>query len=73
VRTSRYTYMRYQDGWIELYDRRHDPKELSSVAHDPRYAQIASMLAHRTHVLAGCNGPVDCNRAFRPLPPPLPS
>ncbi|HET6938614.1 MAG TPA: sulfatase [Nocardioides sp.] len=73
VRTRRYTYMRYQDGWIELYDRRRDPQELSSVAFDPRYARIATMLAHRTRVLARCNGPVDCNRAFRPLPPPLAS
>ncbi|HEX5090193.1 MAG TPA: sulfatase [Nocardioides sp.] len=69
VRTRRYTYLRYQDGWVELYDRRRDPKELSSVAHDPRYARIAMMLAHRTRVLAGCTG-AGCNRAFHPLPPP---
>jgi arylsulfatase A-like enzyme len=73
VRTRRYTYLRYQDGWVELYDRRRDPQQLSSVAADPRYARIAAMLAHRTRVLAQCNGPDDCNRAFRPLPAPRPS
>ena len=50
VRTSRYTYMRYHDGWVELYDRRRDPDEITSVAGDPRYAQIATMLAHRTRI-----------------------
>jgi len=73
IRTRRYTYMRYQDGWIELYDRRRDPKQLSSVSGDPRYARILAMLAQRTRVLSRCNGPDACNRAFRPLPPPLPS
>ena len=58
------------DGWVELYDRRRDPRQLASVAGDPRYARIATMLAHRTRVLARCNGPADCNRAFPPLPPP---
>jgi arylsulfatase A-like enzyme len=70
VRTRRYTYLRYQDGWIELYDRRRDPHQLDSVAVDPRYARIAALLAHRTRVLARCNGPHDCNRTFAPLPPP---
>jgi N-acetylglucosamine-6-sulfatase len=68
VRTQRYTYMRFFDGWVELYDRDRDPHELTSVARDPAYARVAALLSHRTDVLETCRGPHQCNRTFRWLP-----
>jgi hypothetical protein len=35
VRTTRWLYVDYQGGQRELYDLRHDPYQLNSVASDP--------------------------------------
>jgi len=49
--TQRYTYVRYDTGEKELYDRRNDPYELVN-AYDP--AALPSGLASRLKALEGC-------------------
>jgi arylsulfatase A-like enzyme len=44
VRTERYLYVEYRNGWRELYDLRVDPFELSNVAADPRFAAARTAL-----------------------------
>lgn len=68
VRTARYTYVRYHDGFVELYDRATDPEQLRSVAGQPRYRALQAELARRTRLLQDCAGPGPCNRTFGPLP-----
>lgn len=70
VRTARYTYVRYHDGFVELYDRERDPYQVRSVADEPEYAPLRAELARRTRLLQDCAGPADCNRTFGPLPHP---
>lgn len=70
VRTARYTFVRYHDGFVELYDRTTDPHQLRSVAGQPRYAALEAELSRRTRLLRDCAGPQACNRAFGPLPRP---
>ena len=70
VRTARYTYVRYHDGFVELYDRERDPLQLRSVAGRPAYRALETELARRTHLLKTCAGPSSCNRVFGPLPHP---
>jgi len=40
VRSRRWTYVRYEDGFEELYDLRTDPYELQNLAADPRFAGV---------------------------------
>ncbi len=70
VRTARYTYVRYFDGFVELYDRESDPHQVRSVAGEPRYRDLQAELARRTRLLEDCSGPQKCNRTFGPLPHP---
>jgi N-acetylglucosamine-6-sulfatase len=71
VRTGRYTFVYWlKTGFVELYDRRTDPYELSNVARDPRYAVIVSALADRTRELGDCSGD-SCRVDFGPVPEPL--
>lgn len=70
VRTERYTYARFFDGFAELYDRERDPYEVDSVAEDPAYAALRAELDRRTRLLQDCAGPQECNRDFGPLPAP---
>lgn len=69
VRTERYTYLRYYDGWVELYDRRRDPQQVRSVAGDPRYTRVERELERRLVALQDCSGPQACNRGFGGPPP----
>ncbi|MBF4161170.1 sulfatase family protein [Nocardioides acrostichi] len=69
VRTGRYSYAKWYDGFVELYDRKSDPLQMHSVAKDPRYRAIRRELARRTDILKTCSGPNACNRQFGPLPP----
>lgn len=71
VRTTRYTYLKYHDGWVELYDRQRDPHQTRSVSDDPRYAAVRTELDRRLVALQDCNGPSQCNRGFGG-PPPAP-
>ena len=71
VRTSRYTYVRYEDdGFVELYDRARDPFELRNLADDQRYAKVRTELAERTVLLGDCAGD-ECNADLGDLPPPV--
>ncbi|CAN5453965.1 sulfatase [soil metagenome] len=57
VRTDRYTYVVWTEtGEKELYDRKRDPKELTSVAGDPDYAAIQRHLAGKLKKLRQCKG-----------------
>jgi arylsulfatase A-like enzyme len=59
VRTARYGYFRYADGFMELFDLLNDPNELSSVAYRPEYADIRAQLETLTQQTKGCAG-ADC-------------
>jgi N-acetylglucosamine-6-sulfatase len=47
IRTKRYLYVEYRNGWRELYDLVHDPWQLQNVATDPAYAEIRPLLENR--------------------------
>lgn len=70
VRTERYTYLAYHDGWVELYDRAKDPHQVASVANDPAYAAVRADLADRAQRLASCAG-ANCNPDFGPIAKPV--
>ncbi|MEP6665882.1 MAG: sulfatase, partial [Nocardioidaceae bacterium] len=70
VRTQRYTYVFYPlTGEQELYDRRLDPSELTSVVREPRYRDVRVALQQRLNVLMNCAGDL-CRARFGPLPRP---
>ena len=69
VRTDRYTFVKWTDGFVELYDRRVDPFQLRNLAGAPAYARVVSALAHRTVALKDCAG-ASCRKVFGPLPGP---
>lgn len=52
LRTRRFLYVAYDNGWRELYDMRRDPWQLANVAGTPRYAATERYLARRLAVLA---------------------
>jgi N-acetylglucosamine-6-sulfatase len=52
IRTTRWLYVRYRNGWQELYDLKRDPYELTNLAPDPQYAGLEATLAARMRVLA---------------------
>ncbi len=57
VRTDRYTYVVWKEtGDVELYDRKQDPYQLTSVAGDPAYAGIEARLAGKLAKLRDCAG-----------------
>ncbi len=56
VRTDRYTLLHWPNGDVELYDRRHDPYEVASVANEPRYADIQQRLTRLLDRLETCAG-----------------
>lgn len=56
VRTRQFVYVRYDDGFEELYDMRKDPAQLDNVAGDPAYAGVQKAYAARLAVLADCVG-----------------
>ncbi len=59
VRTDRYTLLVWRNGDTELYDRRRDPYEISSVAGDPAYAELQHRLGQSLRALEDCRGS-DC-------------
>jgi len=56
VRTNRYTLLLWNNGDIELYDRRRDPFELSSVDGEPAYAAVQRDLLSRLGTMRTCAG-----------------
>ena len=70
VRTSRYTYAEWSQGYYELYDRRTDEFELDNLVDpdtgvllDPRYARVLSELQQRYLELKDCSGVRQCERS----------
>ena len=47
VRTERYLYVEYTNGWRELYDLKRDPFELTNLAGDPAHAGLVAELSTR--------------------------
>ncbi len=56
VRSSDYVYVRYNDGFEELYDMRADPGQLTNVASLPEYAEVKAQYADRLKSLKRCAG-----------------
>ena len=56
VRTARFTYVEYETGEVELYDRSVDPDELENLATDPAQADTLAGLAALLDQLEGCVG-----------------
>ena len=52
LRTKRWLYVEYRNGWRELYDLRHDPYELQNLSKDSRFRTLERRLELRLHVLA---------------------
>ena len=52
VRSKRWLYVEYGNGWRELYDMRRDPYELRNLARDPALAALRLQLARRIYRLA---------------------
>lgn len=53
LRTERFLYVEYPDGFRELYDIARDPAELENVVNDPTYVQDLWRLANLLHRLRG--------------------
>jgi hypothetical protein len=53
LRTRRWLYVEYLNGWRELYDLHRDPYELSNIAREPGSGAVEAPLAHRLRVLSG--------------------
>jgi arylsulfatase A-like enzyme len=53
IRTRRYVYVAYANGWRELYDLGRDPWELRNVATDPAHELVRFRLERRLHTLYG--------------------
>ena len=51
IRTQRYLYSEYRNGWRELYDLKRDPYELSNRASDPTFRAVRRSLAARLRKL----------------------
>lgn len=71
VRTGRWTYARWWDGFEELYDRREDRGELDNVAGRAAYAPVLGELRRRYALLADCSGVSQCEQQdFGTVPQP---
>ena len=79
VRTTRYTYVKWWDGFQELYDHRTDPYEESNLMRhgrrlapaDRAYTPVVRDLRQRYQRLARCSGLQRCERQdFGPEPVP---
>jgi N-acetylglucosamine-6-sulfatase len=64
VRSDSYVYIRYEDGFEELYDRAKDPAQLRNVADAPAYQAVRAEYAARLARLKDCSG-VACQSGGR--------
>jgi N-acetylglucosamine-6-sulfatase len=71
VREKRYSYVRWANGFVELYDRKRDPYQLRNLAESKRYKPVRKELRRRLSVLRPCAGTTQCYRNFGALPSPL--
>lgn len=69
VRTHRYVWWIYEDGFEEMYDLRVDPYQLESVADDPAYRRTRSALMRLWDRLEECTGK-DCRIRTPRIPGP---
>jgi arylsulfatase A-like enzyme len=65
VRSDSYVYIRYDDGFEELYDMEKDPAQLQNVADAPGYQAVRAEYAARLARLQDCSGE-DCQSGGRP-------
>ena len=65
VHTGRYKFVRYSNGFEELYDLATDPNELTGRQRDPAYAEIKAQLMVLWEQYAACRGAA----CTAPLPP----
>lgn len=56
VRNRRYVYADRKGAPAELYDHRHDPREMRNVAAAPAYRAVRRRLAKRVEALRNCSG-----------------
>ena len=56
VKTSRYKYVHWSFGDIELYDMKKDPNELNNIASDPAMAGVVNKLEKKATQLSNCKG-----------------
>ena len=71
VRTERYVWWVYEDGFEEMYDLARDPYQLESVANDPAYLKTKLALIGLWDRLQDCRGPA-CRVPTPRLPAPAP-
>jgi len=57
VRTSRYVWWIYEDGFEEMYDLGKDPYQIASVANNPDYTITKQALVSEWNRLKTCSGP----------------
>ena len=69
VRTGRYVWWVYEDGFEEMYDLRTDPYQLESVAKDPAYLKTKLALIGLWDRLQRCSG-ADCRIPTPRIPAP---
>ncbi|WP_435747431.1 sulfatase family protein [Nocardioides sp. SYSU DS0663] len=69
VRDTRYTFVRWSNGFRELYDNRRDPHQLRNVGSDRRYRNVVREMSRRLAVLKDCRG-ASCRATFGRSPAP---
>ena len=70
VRTQRYAWWVYEDGFEEMYDLVKDPYQLDSVAYDPAYLHTKLALIGEWNRLQDCQGS-ECRGRQTTIPRPL--
>jgi N-acetylglucosamine-6-sulfatase len=65
LRSAQFTYVHYQNGQREYYDRRVDPYELNNIVHSLSPARIHT-LDRWLAALTSCSGSAQCTAAGRP-------
>ena len=69
IRDQRYTYVQWSNGFVELYDRKRDPRQLRNVAGKKKYRAVRQVMATRFRALKNCSG-AECRRTFPSVPGP---